>query len=263
MPSSTDRIPILKAELAALKQQRKYDKLIAKITSRWIAVKDSLPSDDTLRVIVWVNGQMERCWYSKEKFYAYDGTFFLTEKDRIEGVTHWMLRDWMYSKEWPQYGPGFKNRLRYLWQRLTYGAQDMAYDLRPKGWSKDAQMDKKVTFYRDSSGKIMGGLPENIPAPKGYEKIVCGSAMEAERYSSLQRRQEQVEHRYQQEQRGAVEGQFAEELRSEMRTKMANARNNLNNDFMRRALQRMDGKTDPTAYERESYLHSEAYERNH
>jgi hypothetical protein len=32
---------------------------------------------------------------------------------------------------------------------------------------------------------------------------------------------------------------------------------------MRRALERMDGKKDPTAYERESYLHSEAYERNH
>ena len=259
--SPVDRISTLQAELAALKKQRKYQKLADKLTSRWFSVKDGLPSDDTLRVIVWVNGQMERCWYAKEKFYAYDGTFFLTEKDRLDGVTHWMLRDWMTSKEWPQYGPGFKNRLRYLWQRLTYGAQDMAYDLRPKGWSKAAQMGNKVTFYKDASGRIMTGMPENVPTPKGLERIVCGSAMEAERYSAMQRRQEQVEHRYQQEQRGAVEGQFAEELRSEMRTKMANARNNLNKDFMRRALERMDGKTDPTRYERESYLHSEGFEQ--
>ena len=107
----------------------------------------------------------------------------------------------------------------------------------------------------------MGGLPENIPAPRGFEKIVCGSAMEAERYSSLQRNQERIEHRRTQEQRGDIEGSFADEIRSEMRTKMANARNNLNKDFMRRAIERMDGKTDPTRFERESFLHSEGYEQ--
>ncbi len=230
---------------------------------KWINAEKQLPSDDILRAIVWRNDQMDRCWFSKGQWYLYDGTFFLCAKDIVTDVSHWCEIDWFTSKEVPLHGPKFKHKLLHHWYKITDRAQDMAYDLRPKGWSKDAQMDKKVTFYRDSSGKIMGGLPENIPAPKGYEKIVCGSAMEAERYSSLQRRQEQVEHRYQQEQRGAVEGQFAEELRSEMRTKMANARNNLNKDFMRRALQRMDGKTDPTAYERESYLHSEAYERNH
>jgi len=181
----------------------------------------------------------------------------------IDGVSHWLGTDWMHSKYSPSYGPGIKNFLLYHWYNLTDRASDMAYDLRPKGWSRTAQLSKKVTFYKDASGKLMAGLPENIPAPKGYQKIVCNSALEAERYSSLQRQQEQVEHRCQQEQRGAVEGQFAEELRSEMRTKMANARNNLNKDFMRRALERMDGKKDPTAYERESYLHSEAYERNH
>ena len=258
--STVDRISTLQAELAALKKQRKYQKLADKLTSRWFSVKDGLPSDDTLRVIVWVNGQMERCWYAKEKFYAYDGTFFLTEKDRLDGVTHWMLRDWMYSKEWPVYGPGFKNRLRYLWQRFTYGAQDMANDLRPKGWSKTAQLSKKPTFYRDASGKLMAGLPENIPAPKGYQRIVCNTAAEAERYSELQRRQEQVEHRRQQEQRGAVEAEFIGQIRSDRRTLMANARDNKNRDFLRRAEQMSEGRRDPTAYERESYLHAEAFE---
>jgi hypothetical protein len=257
------RISTLQAELAELKIQRKRDKLIAKITSRWIAVKDSFPSDDTMRVIVWVDGKMERCWYSNEKFYVYDGTFFLTEKDRVENVTHWMMRDWMCSREWPKHGPGLRNKLRYIWKRLTYGAQDTAHDLRPKGWSKTAQLGKKPVFYKDASGKIMGGLPENIPSPRGYEKIVCGSALEAERYSSIQRRQEQVEHRYQQEQRGAVEAEFIGQIRSDRRTLMANARNNANRDFLRRAEEMSAGRKDPTAYERESYLHAEAYEKNH
>ena len=259
----TDRIQTLQAELAALKQQRKEHAIAAKKEKTWVSVKKRLPEKEDQRVIVWRGDHIELCWYSKQKWFTYNGSFFLQEKDVIDGVSHWMGTDWLSSRYSPSYGPGIKNFLRFQWYRLTDKASDVAYDLRPKAWTNKAQMDKKVVFFKDSSGRIMAGMPENIPAPKGYEKIVCGSAMEAERYSSLQRRQEQVEHRYQQEQRGAVEGQFAEELRSEMRTKMANARNNLNKDFMRRALQRMDGKTDPTAYERESYLHSEAYERNH
>ena len=107
----------------------------------------------------------------------------------------------------------------------------------------------------------MSGLPANLPAPRGYEKIVCNSASEAERYSELQRRQERVEHRSQQEQRASIENEFASEIRSEMRTKMANARNPKNREFMRRALERMDNRKDPTAFERESFLHSEAYEK--
>jgi hypothetical protein len=132
------------------------------------------------------------------------------------------------------------------------------------GWgSSKAQFSKKPVFYRSAGGQIMSGMPENIAAPYGYEKIVCGSAREAERYSELQRRQERVTYGRQQEERGAIEGQFRDAIRSEMRTKMANARNNLNRDFMKRALERNEGKGDPTRYERESFLHSEGYEQGH
>ena len=260
---TTDRISILKEELVALKQQRKEQAIAAKKEKTWVSVKKRLPENEDQRVIVWREDHMELCWYSKSKWYVYNGTYFLQDKDVIDGVSYWQGTDWLTSRYCPPYGPGIKNFLIYYWYRMTDRASDMVYDLRPKGWSKTAQLSKKPTFYRDRSGKLMAGLPENIPAPKGYQRIVCNTAAEAERYSELQRRQERVEHRYQQEQRGAVEGKFAEELRSEMRTKMANARNNLNKDFMRRALERMDGKTDPTRYERESYLHSEAYEKNH
>jgi hypothetical protein len=261
--SPVDRISTLQAELAALKKERKETKAVEKQERTWINAKKRLPEKPDQRVIVWREDHIELCWFSKSKWFVYNGTYFLQDKDVIDGVSHWLGTDWMHSKYCPPYGPGLKNFLLYHWYMLTDKASDVAYDLRPKGWSKTAQMDKKVTFYRDSSGKIMSGMPENLPAPRGLEKIVCGSALEAERYSAMQRRQEQVEHRYQQEQRGAIEGQFADSIRSEMRTKAANARNNLNKDFMRRALERMDGKVDPTRFERESYLHSEAYENKH
>jgi hypothetical protein len=153
--------------------------------------------------------------------------------------------------------------MRYLWQRFTYGAQDMAYDLRPRGWSRTAQLSKKVTFYKDASGRILTGMPENIPTPKGLERIVCGSALEAERYSTMQREQEKIEHRRQQEQRGAVEAEFIGQIRSDRRTLMANARDNKNRDFLRRAEEMSAGRLDPTRYERESYLHAEAFEDKH
>ena len=132
-----------------------------------------------------------------------------------------------------------------------------------KDWTNKAQMDKKPVFYLDRSGKVMSGMPENIPAPYGLQKIVCGSALEAERYSSLQRQQERVDHRRQQAERGAIEGQFQSEIRSEMTTKMLNARNATNREFMRRALEMNAKRSDPTAYERESYLHAEAFEDKH
>jgi hypothetical protein len=169
----------------------------------------------------------------------------------------------MTSDYWPPCGPGFKNRILYIWKRFTQGASNMAQDMRPKGWSRKAQLDKKVTFYRDRSGRIMTGMPENIPTPKGLERIVCGSVQEAERYSELQRRQERVEHHAEQERRGAIEGQFQKEWRSEAYNLMVNARDAKNREFMRRALERNENRSDPTRYERESFLHSEAYEDRH
>ena len=256
-----DDIRNLELELAALKRQRKEEKKAAKIQSQWVSVKQRLPDADSIRVIAWAEGRMERCWHKDGNWYVYDGTFFLTDKDKIDTVTHWMQRDWMVTKMWPMYGPGIKSRLAYYWRRFTDGAQDMAHDLRPKSWGGNAQLSQKVTFYRDAQGSLMTGLPDYLPAPQGYEKIVCNSVHDAERYSAMQRRQENYEHRRQSEERASVESEFADSIRSEMRTKMANARNNLNREFMRRALERMDGKSDPTRYERESYLHAEGYEK--
>jgi hypothetical protein len=260
----TDRISALKEELAALKKERKLAAFALKISREWLSVKYGLPDSSTQRAIVWC-GHAEQCWWNNDKkqWFVFNGTWMLNDKDRLENVTHWMMTDWMQSEYWPSYGPGLMNYVRYIWRRFTQGATDMARDMRPRGWSSKAQLDKKPVFYRDASGKIMTGMPENVPAPRGYEKVVCGSVQEAERYSEMQRRQERVEHRYQQEQRGAIEESFKQEWRRDARTLMENARDNKNREFMRRALERNAERKDPTAFERESYLHAEAFEDRH
>lgn len=255
-----DLIVNLEMELASLKRQRKEEKAAAKVASTWVNVKRSLPGLETHRVVAWANGQMERCWFADGKFYVYDGTWLYTSKDLMENVTHWMARDWMSAQQWPAHGPGVKNRMRHYWRRAVWGAQDMASDLRPKSWGGNAQLSKKVTFYKDASGKLMTGLPDYMPAPQGYEKIVCNNVFEAERYSNLQRRQEGYEHRQIMEERASIEGGMRDDIRREMHTKMANARNNVNREFMRRALENNANRRNPWEYHRESYLHAEGYE---
>lgn len=257
-----DRIDVLKSELAALKQQRRAQKQTAKKESTWVKAEIRSPEGNTRRVLVWANDQLERCWSRDGKFYSYDGTWFVTEKELLNGVTHWMPTDWMYSKYIPKHGPGLMNRLRYLWNKFTDGAQDMAHDLRPSGWGSKAQLDKKVVYYVSKSGKVALGLPENRPAPKGCEKIICGSVQEAERYSELQRRQERVEHGRTMEQREQVEGSAQKEWRRNAHNLMANARNQVNRDFMEAALKR-NAEHKPWQYTRESYLHNEGYEEKH
>ena len=257
-----DRISALKEELKALKRERKLTAFAIKISREWISVKNGNPEGSTQRAIVWC-GHAEQCWWddSKKQWFTYNGTWMLHDEDRLENVTHWMMTDWMTSGYWPLYGPGILNYLRYVWYRITNKASNMAHYMKPKSWSAgNAQLSKSVVFYRDRSGKVMTGMPENIPAPKGYEKVVCNNVIEAERFSEMQRRQERVEHSRSQAERGAIEAQFQAEIRSEMHTKMANARNAINRDFMKRALERNEGRKDPTAFERESYLHAEAYE---
>jgi hypothetical protein len=276
MPNA-DRIQTLQSELAALKRQRKEQAIAAKMSRKWVSVKKRMPGDDDpwdwidsikAAVLIWRNGHVEHGCYDKEnkRWYEDDGTYcYIWAKETTEGITHWMDQRWRTADCWyPPYGPGIVNHILYLWRRFTQGVSDTAHDMRPKSWSMGkAQLDKKVVFYKDASGKIMSGMPENLPAPRGYEKIICNSAHEAERFSELQRRQERFEHRRQQEERGQIEGHFQKEWRSEAYNLMVNARDSKNREFMRRALERNAQRGDPTAFERESYLHAEGFEQNH
>ena len=217
--------------------------------SKWIKIEKRLPEDD--RQVFALSGS---CAYLAS---YRDGFWWITHTIKLGGVTRWMdvpgePKDFAY----------WLNRLREWWGRRKANAQQTSDWL--TGWgSSKAQLDKKVVFYKDASGKIMSGMPENIPAPRGFEKIICGNVYEAERFSEQQRRQERVEHSRSQAERGAIEAQFQSEIRSEMHTKMANARNPKNREFMRRALENNANRKDPTAFERESYLHAEAFEDKH
>ncbi len=128
----------------------------------------------------------------------------------------------------------------------------------------NAQLGKKPVFYYDSTrGEIRSGLPEQFPAPYGFQKIVCNTAHEAEVWSARQRKWEEFINKMTDQEREMVEGPIRDQIRSERRHLMANARNNFNRDFLRRAQEESEKREYPWKSKRESYLHSEGFERGH
>ena len=126
---------------------------------------------------------------------------------------------------------------------------------------RNAQLKVKIVFWLDTrSGQLTMGLPENFPAPPFYEKVICGTAHEAERCSQKMREQEAAREALIDEERERVEGELVRNLRSHMFNQMANARNAMNRDFLRMYLERQEGAINKTRTKRESYLHSEGYE---
>jgi hypothetical protein len=126
----------------------------------------------------------------------------------------------------------------------------------------NAQLATKIVFWHDGTrGEIRMGLPEQFPAPAGFEKIVCNTMHEAEVWSERMRKWEAYKYQMEDEQREMIEGPIRANLRSYMRHQMANARNNLNRDFLRQHLESYGNRPDKTKMRRESYLHAEAYEK--
>jgi hypothetical protein len=125
----------------------------------------------------------------------------------------------------------------------------------------NAQMRTKIIYYCDrKTGEILMGLPECFAAPPGYEKIVCNNAYEAERWSALMRKWDEVKHQVIQEKREAIEGPMRKHLREEMFHNMANARNTINREFLRIHLEHQDKKQNPWEYKRKSFLGAEGFE---
>ena len=212
-------------------------------------------------MIAWVNEHLERSWFKDGKFYSYDGTWFLTDKDILNGVTAWMPTDWMSSAFVPPYGPGLKNYIRYHWLLFTNRASNMAHDLRPRGWSNNAQLDKKVVYFTNAAGEIRMGLPENFPATKGFNKVVCNNVHEAEVWSDRLRqynisKEAQIDARREQ-----VEGEMAKQHRSEIHNLMANSHSKYGKLFLQTHLDRMDKAESRRRMTREEYNHNEGYER--
>jgi hypothetical protein len=128
----------------------------------------------------------------------------------------------------------------------------------------NAQLSRKIVFWRDTlTNNIKMGLPEEFPAPDWHEKIVCSTAHEAEHWSQKMREQEALREQMEDEKREEIEGRLRANLRSHMMHLMANARNNLNREFLRKHLESYESRPDKTRMRRESYLHAEGYEKGH
>jgi len=135
---------------------------------------------------------------------------------------------------------------------------------------RNAQLSKPVCFYfsnpsvRDGTGEIIMGLPEQYAAPPGFEKVVCQTAMQAERWSARMRVWEETKEKIAQAYQRHQESEQVERIRSQMRDNIANAPNQLNRDFAIQALENFDKRyEDRFKWERESFLHSEAYDSKH
>jgi hypothetical protein len=133
------------------------------------------------------------------------------------------------------------------------------------------QLTKSVTYYfsnptayyqgQQGTGEIIMGLPEQYAAPPGFEKIVCQTAMQAERWSARMRVWDEAKEKMAQAYQRHQEEKQIEAIRSEFRTKIANASNQINRDFMIQSLANFEKRyEDRFQWERESFLHSEAYE---
>jgi len=125
----------------------------------------------------------------------------------------------------------------------------------------NAQLEQNIVYWQNPLNReLRMGLPEVFPAPYGWEKIVCGTAMQAEWWSEQMRKQDKIREEVKMSERAAIEEPIQKQLRMHMQGLMANARNNVNRDFLRRALENFENKPDPWKWKRESFLHSEGYE---
>jgi hypothetical protein len=129
---------------------------------------------------------------------------------------------------------------------------------------KPAVTRTKIVFYKWRTGGVVRytvGAPEQFPAPKGAEKIVCESAAEVEKYSAILRQQDQDDLEISEAERYAREEPIWQALRAELVHKMQNAKNQINRDFCREALRQMDEAEEKRKEKRESWMRVEAYEQ--
>lgn len=122
--------------------------------------------------------------------------------------------------------------------------------------------NKPCFFYNPTSGAIWQAFGEWQKPPAGWTRIVCNTAREAEQWSERMRHWDSLMHEISQEERELVEGPMRDEMRSELRHNLANSRNNINREFLRRALERLDKQGNRMRYQRESRMAIEAYEES-
>lgn len=214
--------------------------------AKWSKVTKKTPEDD--RQVFALSGRGVFL-----SFYR-DGDWWLTNTITLGDVTKWM--------EVPGEPKDFDYWVREL-KKWWASRKQNAHDAKEYiiGWpSRNAQIRQKVVyFHNERTGEIRMGLPEHFPASKGFNKVVCTSAYEAERWSSLLRKQNVSKEERVNEERERIEGPIRDQIRSNMYHVMSNSRNNINREFVKRYMEKMDKI--PSKTQREEYLHSEGYEK--
>ena len=121
---------------------------------------------------------------------------------------------------------------------------------------------KTVFYHNPTSGHILVGFPEQFACPhKGYVKIVCETAAEVDRWSQKLRDQEKRHEEMTDEQRESIEGPMRKAARAELYQKMVNARNAMNREFCRFAIEQIDAYEENLKKKKvESFMHAEAFE---
>jgi hypothetical protein len=218
--------------------------------SRWIKVGKRLP--DTDRHVFALSG------HGTFLAYVQEGDWYISKNIKLGDVTRWMEvpgepKDLAY----------WWNRLKEWWGKRVQNVEDASEFL--TGWtSRNAQLSKKIIYFENQrTGEIRMGLPEQFPASRGFQKVVCGSAHEAEVWSERLRRYNMVKEAKVDEERGRIEGEMAAEHRSKINHLIANSRSKYGKEFLRAHLERMERAESQRKTTREEYLHSEAYEKGH
>jgi hypothetical protein len=217
--------------------------------SKWRKVEKRLP--DTDRQVIALSGS---CSYLAS---YRDGEWWLTYTITLGDVSRWMEI------------PGEPKDFAYWWKRICEwwgrrkdNAQQASDYL--TGWtSRNAQLDKKIVYFTNAAGEIRMGLPENFPASKGFSKVVCNNAHEAEVWSDRLRQYNCSKERMKDEEREQIEGQYAKEIRGNIHHLMANSHSKYGKVYMERYLERMDKAEGRRRMTREEYNHNEAHEQGH
>jgi hypothetical protein len=130
----------------------------------------------------------------------------------------------------------------------------------PQRYRQNKRPVKVVFYHNPTLDQVLVGFPEQFPAPAGFEKIICTTASEVERWSQKMRDQDRREQEMTDEQREAIEGPIRDYARKELIHLRDHARNALNRDFCQEALNRLEEQEYHARMKRESFMHQEAFE---
>lgn len=135
----------------------------------------------------------------------------------------------------------------------------------PKTFKRARKVTRVVFYWNQTADHVMVGFPEEFPCPlPGYVKVVCENAAMVDKWDKKMRDQERRIEEMTDEQRAAFEQPIRDYARKQLQHQMATARNAINRDFCKRALEQMDEWDEQQKKKKkESFQHIVGYEDGH